>query len=460
MRTITLFCLLTVVGLSLIGKVSNAEPTHVSLVEEIDSEIIDETDSLVRENPVIETDSLDDDPGITVPDFINTESNKISLNGADWSDLRKALKMVGKTPFSVLHIGDSHLQADISTGTIRDLLQYDYGNAGRGLLIPFKMAGTNQPWDYSISSMSKWHSEKLLRRPWNLNMRLTGIAIKPMVDENELFIGTRDDDDYDPFNAFTIIHSGDINISSIVNRNGDQVQFTERRIPGGTRVSLAEDENGVTVAFESNGLTINGLILDGNRPGIFYHAIGNNGATYASYSNIPHFGADIRMLHPQLIIISLGTNEAYGSFNERSFTESLNRVVKEIQRTNPTATLLLTTPMESQKSYYTTTYTTVKRKVGRGKKRRTREVRVPKRVHHYGANNTIREVRDAIINYGRKNHIAVYDWYSISGGEGASTIWLNNGLYGHDRVHNTAKGYRLSGFMLYSALRDMLTREN
>lgn len=95
-----------------------------------------------------ETDDID----IPIPSFIRTNSNHIIYNGADWSGLRKAFLESTTSPVSIVHIGDSHIQADISTGTTRELLQYDFGNAGRGLVSPLKMSGTNEPLDYTFQS--------------------------------------------------------------------------------------------------------------------------------------------------------------------------------------------------------------------------------------------------------------------------------------------------------------------
>ena len=45
---------------------------------------------------------------------------------------------------SILHIGDSHIQADYLTGMTRALLQKAFGNAGLGLIFPGRVARTNE----------------------------------------------------------------------------------------------------------------------------------------------------------------------------------------------------------------------------------------------------------------------------------------------------------------------------
>ncbi|MDE6082218.1 MAG: lipase, partial [Muribaculaceae bacterium] len=56
----------------------------------------------------------------------------------------------------------------------------------------------------------------------------------------------------------------------------------------------------------------------------------------------------------------------------------------------------------------------------------------------------------------RENHIPVYDWYEVAGGDGASTLWIENGLMNTDRIHNTFAGYDLQGDLLYNALETAL----
>ena len=57
---------------------------------------------------------------------------------------------------------------------------------------------------------------------------------------------------------------------------------------------------------------LNGVVLESNNPGIIYHNIGVNGAKYSDYNKYPLFFDQLKALQPDLIIVSLGTNESYG----------------------------------------------------------------------------------------------------------------------------------------------------
>lgn len=425
--------------------------------EEVSGESTEDSDSDdrdVRENPVIIPEEADD-IDIPVPSFINQGANHIIYNGADWSRLRKAFINSNKEPVSIVHIGDSHVQADIGTGTTRELLQYDFGNAGRGLVAPLKMSGTNEPSDYVFQSKNAWNPVKLMSASWRQTVGFTGTSIHPLRNNSEITIGTSEKDDYNPFSSVTIFHNGKLTVENVTNGEGKNIHF--RAIPSRdyTQIVMASPETKVNISFSSTGdLTIFGASLSGGVPGVFYHAIGNNGAAYDTYNRIGTVGYGISALNPNLVIISLGTNEAFGRLDVAGFARSIDRLVKNIKSYNPDAVILLTTPMECQKSVYTTKKTRVKRKARKGRKAGYRTV--TKKVKSYAVNSNIAPLRQAILDYGKNNSIAVYDWYEVAGGRGASATWISGNLFSGDRVHHSHKGYNLEGRLLYDALMDSL----
>lgn len=441
-RVKILFPAILAVGLTVQNTFASGTP-----VPEIDAE----TFEMLAGKVEIPEEATDID--IAIPSFIRKSSNRITLNGADWTGLREAFRSCAKSPVSVVHIGDSHVQADISTGTTRELLQYDFGNAGRGLVTPLKISGTNQPNDYVFQSHNSWNPVKLMSAKWNQTVGFTGASIHPMTSSSEITIGTSQRDDYNPFSSLTLFHNGSLTIRKVTTPEGKELEF--RSIPSHdyTQIVLPSPQANVRIDFASSGdLTLYGALLSGDRPGLFYHAIGNNGAAYETYNRIGNVGAGIVPLSPNLIIISLGTNEAFGKLNTATFKSSIDRLVKNIQSANPNATLLLTTPMECQKSVAKTKKVRIKNKKGRYQT-------VNRTTRSYSVNTNISPLRNVILEYGRENGIAVYDWYEVAGGNGASTSWINNNLFAKDRVHHTAKGYTIEGRLLYDAIMDAL-RQN
>lgn len=411
-----------------------------------------DSDIETRENPVIDVDNADDTELVSIPAYIKLNRNHVILNGANWSQLRNAMSKVGTHPVSIVHIGDSHLQADIATGHVRRSLQMDHGNAGRGLIAPLKMSGTNQPSDYTFASTMSWNAAKLMKWPWNQTMGFTGTSISPNQRQSHIMLSTGKDEDYNPFSAITLFHKGKLNVTRVENHEGTPMMFTASPSQDYTYLQLTESVDNVKIYFDSAGdLTLFGASLSGNRPGVFYHTIGNNGAAYSTYNRVGNIGQGIVPLNPDLVIISLGTNEAFGRRNVPEFISAMDRLVKSIQGTNPNAQVMLVTPMECQKSVYSTVNKRVK-----GRKRRSRSRTVKQKVRSYAVNANILPIRNAIMQYGKDNNIAVYDWYEVAGGQGASALWLKDKLFGNDRVHHTHKGYHLQGELLYMALCEAL----
>ena len=418
----------------------------VSIICVAQEDDFDETSRAIRENPII--DWSEEEFDVTVPSFIKTKLNRVDYNGANWSNLITALASTAiSSTVSIVHIGDSHLQAGHVAEEVRNNLQFDYGNAGRGLISPLRMTKTNQPADYEFSSTESWSAIKLMSHRWTRTMGFTGTSITPVNQKSNFLVATSEKEDYNPFSEITVFHGGQFFVTSITDTNGNLVPFLSLPSKDYTHIRLTKDVTSARIHFESSGdLTIFGASLSGGRPGVFFHSIGNNGASFSTYNKIGTVGEGIAPLQPRLVILSLGTNEAFGKESKRTIQSSIDVLVKNIKSSNPDAEILLVTPMECQRVQYT--------KVS-GKKRKGRST--SKTSRGYAVNSEIANVRDAIIEYGKEHKIAVYDWYAVAGGANISNRWIENGYFSGDRIHLSHKGYRLQGFLLYQALRDAFT---
>lgn len=400
-------------------------------------EAADTTDRETREAPNIE---FSDDELDGIPSFINLKANHIEMNGADWSDLKRKIASTDSSTVTIVHIGDSHIQADFATGKTRALMQSRYGSAGRGLIVPFKLAGTNEPRDYVLKSTTKWQSSKLMKPNGNVPLGFTGIGISPEDTVADLTIATLSrTGDAEPFNMFKIYHFGKLLIDSISSA-GDALSFSTIYTDSVTTVRLPQPVTEVTINFTAtDSPVVYGVVLtNGKNSGILYHAIGNNGATYRSYNMLPESARHIVDMNPDLIIISLGANEAFSRLTADEIYNSIDTFVSNLRRSHPGCQILLTTPMECQKS------TRIRRK---GKKRSRRS---------YVVNEKVLTARNVILRYAESHGLPVYDWYAVAGGTGASRSWINAGLMAKDRIHHSYKGYRLHGSLLFDALNNSL----
>ena len=154
------------------------------------------------------------------------------------------------------------------------------------------------------------------------------------------------------------------------------------------------------------------------------------GTKYSDYSDLSELDNQLIKDKPDLVIISLGINDAFsGSANSR-FYEKINHLVFKIKTLSPNSTLLLTTPAD-----------------GLRKNAKTGVYQVLPEVQY---------IVSIIIKYATDHHLAYWDLHSQMGGNYSMNRWVEKKLAAPDRIHFTAKGYRLIAQMLFEALKNYL----
>ena len=161
--------------------------------------------------------------------------------------------------------------------------------------------------------------------------------------------------------------------------------------------------------------------------GVCYYIAGANGAEFSTYNQNSLFFKETAMLHPDLVIISLGTNEAFGNLEQDIFENNIDAFVSQIRWYNPSAEILITTPGDALK------------------RKRT-------------ININIERARSILINYAAVAKVALWDLNAIMGGEGSMKKWFSAGLSQNDRIHLNREGYNLQGFLLFNALMNELDK--
>lgn len=179
--------------------------------------------------------------------------------------------------------------------------------------------------------------------------------------------------------------------------------------------------------------------------GVWFTYVGSNGATSQRFLSEKYLSgfADV---HPDLIIVSLGTNEAHGmGYDEEMHNTQLNEFFASLRSACPTATVMLTTPPGDYLAMKHVTY----RRTSRSPHKK---VRVVSRT--YRPNPMIGRCAANIASYGTQHRMTVWDLYNIAGGEGGSAPrnWYVAHLMRADRVHFEPAGYELQGQMLGEAI--------
>ncbi|RZJ67109.1 MAG: LysM peptidoglycan-binding domain-containing protein [Flavobacterium sp.] len=154
--------------------------------------------SAQTDSSYVAVDSIDVDT-VEVP----VPANQIQNAGAMKKFYTKLAELEQKRDrkINILHVGDSHIQADLFTDKTRKDLQNIFGNGGRGFVFPHRLAGTNGSSDYKFTSNAKWNGWR------NINsvnpdypVGLSGIALITNARDFAIEFDTKSDN-----NAFNLI---------------------------------------------------------------------------------------------------------------------------------------------------------------------------------------------------------------------------------------------------------------
>jgi len=185
------------------------------------------------------------------------------------------------------------------------------------------------------------------------------------------------------------------------------------------------------------GYKSSGIVEESGEHGILCHCIGINGATSKNFLDDKHI-SEISGLKPDLIIISLGTNESMGKYDSEYHYKMMKNLFLSLKTACPDAAMLYTTPPGAFKAIYNKT-----------KSRRYRKI------IGFEDNTNTQNVAATIKLFAAENAVACWDLFNIAGGgENACKNWLVGNFYKHDRLHFLIEGYTLQGNLLYESLID------
>ncbi len=257
----------------------------------------------------------------------------------------------------VVHIGDSHIQADYFSGMMREQLQRKFGNAGRGLVFPYRAAKTNEPRNFSTSTNVTWEAKRNVFPKLPLPIGISGITIRTYDSSAYLDFNIHDADSLNyAFNKIKVFHYKAPNAFdlAVTDETQTNLAYINSRITTPdfftTEISLRDTMHSFQLHMIKSDSTqmqsmIYGVELENSQKGLVYDMIGVNGAMFAHYDSSVYFVDQLVSLHPDLIIISLGTNEAFTKyFNESEFAENITNVITKIRTAMPDANFLMTSP--------------------------------------------------------------------------------------------------------------------
>ena len=179
---------------------------------------------------------------------------------------------------------------------------------------------------------------------------------------------------------------------------------------------------------EGQYFMVTGILPEYTPGGVHYISTGVNGARTTTWTErCPEFVRELSRVHPDLAILGLGINDSAcpaKDFDPERFKSHYRKLLGLILEQSPDCCFVFITNNDSW----------------RWSRR------------HMVHNDNGKAVRQAMFDLAQEYNGAVWDLFSLMGGNCSAEAWRDAGLMKNDRLHFTKEGYQLLGDLLYTAL--------
>ena len=384
---------------------------------------------------------------VKVPEYkwINYNLNQIRIPGNDSTRLNAFFQRLDSFYYfregrlNIMHIGGSHVQADVFSNQVRRNLDRINGDfrPSRGYIFPFSVAKTNNPNNYTVNYKGKWNSARNVQKNREIPLGVGGIAVYTNDPYAEITVqlNTGEFDKRWDFDELKLIGYAEGDNPSVrpvlIYKDSIWIEAEHSSDSKLFLFSLPELTDSFTVCFLQEDtipqtFVLNGFIPQKDEEGIVYHSIGVNGASVSSYLESEDFENELYLISPDLVIFAIGINDASSKdFSGTSFISNYNELIRKIERVSPDCAFLFITNNDSYR-------------------------RIARR--RYAVNRNGLVAQKAFYRIAEQHQGGVWDLFSIMGGLNSMQQWQKAGLAKVDKVHFTNKGYTLIGDMFYNAL--------
>jgi LysM repeat protein len=344
----------------------------------------------------------------------------------------------GDSIFTIIHIGDSHIQGDHFSGEIRKQLQSYFGNGGQGILFPYALAKSFGPRGTALTTQGVWKGLKTLTPNLSEKLGLTGYGAFTNDSNASISISFNEKFEDNFFNKVKIWHSS--NPESFIPKLNNQFNLLENKTySSGWGVSSYKSDsqfNNFTISCKANGNFQNHFGFYGfeisplNARGIIYHHCGVVGSQFTHLINNATLTIEqIVNLKADLIIFSFGTNEAYNdAIDTNNYKLEVSNFLRKIEKSSPETAIIITTAPDTRS-----------------------QGRIP--TQQISVNNQLKSIV-------RNLNLSLFDLNEAMGGWGSLYDWHKNQLTLSDKLHFTASGYSLQGKLFTLSLLNAYNRVN
>lgn len=365
--------------------------------------------------------------------FIRYDLNELHHFGNDkysagFNDKLEKLIRTGEGRINVVQIGGSHIQAGTFSGQIRSRLQLMNGeiNAGWGFMFPYRIARTNSPFGYYIRYSGDWQSCRNVETRKTCKLGVGGISATTTSQKAELTILLEPENVLDySFNKIRVFYENKdsnytVSVDSVLIKNF--VQTSEYfDIELNTHVDSLN-----LVLHKKEGsegrFTLYGISTESAPNGFLYHSIGVNGAHVPAFLRCDLFEEQLALLKPDLVILGLGINDAYGRrFSQSDFESNYGLLISRIRKAAPETAIIFTTNNDSY-------------------------------LYRRYVNKNGEKVQQSMLRMAEEYNTGVWNMYEVMGGLNSVVLWEKNSLVQRDKIHFTREGYLILGDLFFNAL--------
>lgn len=364
--------------------------------------------------------------GVT-KDTFNAEKNPIdtifhrsALNNV-FTSLNKLTNSTDSI-FSILHIGDSHVEIGQFSGEIKRQLEKQYGKSEDAWMFPYQFFNKQSQKVFPIDTLGNWQRASIKYPNEKHQLGVTGLGFYLNSETGKLTFTSNAF--YPEITKISLLHFYDGNPLPLKVQKGKIHTHVISKNTAITEITFSSSDTEKSLEFTKNeNLLIYAIKLNSHpKRGISYHKFGVAGSTLEQFvTNTPLFMEQIRAFKPNLLIISLGTNDSYiDSLNEQNLLLQFRMFTEKLSRYSSKTNILFTTAPDTKY-----------------------DDRRPQRLTEI--NRIIRTI--AIEN----PSIALWDLHQIMGGDGSVDVWIKKNYMIFDHLHFTSAGYKLQGELFMGA---------
>jgi lysophospholipase L1-like esterase len=328
-------------------------------------------------------------------------------------------------------LGDSHMQCeDFGQG----LCQYLgdsllIPNAGRGFAFPYPLANTSHRSENKFWPNNQWKGCRFTKESNSCDWGLAGWTAHCGKDSVAFFWsqGERSFSAGDEIGLFSPERCANSHRVFLDDSTRGEIPMVYDSANGGfwSRLNFSTPKVKFRiqrVTNDSADFVVQGILARPVSSGFVCGISGTNGARLDHYLLNPDFPRHLRIMNPDLLIIALGTNEAFSpNFSPENVRKSLYSVLIRIKSALPEAAIILIGP--------------------------------PDHKHGRKSNPRIAAVNQVFAETAEELDFTFWNLQKAMGGNGAIFSWRKKGLATKDMVHFTPAGYRLQAKLFGSSLK-------